>query len=475
MAVISKQENLFEGLKYVFVDEYQDTNRLQERIVKNIAKNCNFVAVGDAKQGIYGFRLATCEILLGDIDKFEEDENSTVKYLKSNFRSDQRVLDFVNDVFKVCMQKDVTRIDYLESSMLEAKNPFENDGAKAVCIDIVKEPEKEPVVLPELYSVKNDEVRINSADLKQILDVKNRIFEVMRGKIFEKEEFRPCKYGDIAILVRDRKALFNNLEMFLSESGIPVSANSKIKLNEEVEIQVLINWLKVCLNFDDEIALLSVLLSPFGEFSLEEIIEIKGEESLCDLAKNDNHFEKFRQRVERFNKNLLCFGAKVALLEVFNETNYRSYINIKPLANKLNNYVDLFLSVVEQSGLEFDLPALIHHFESVDFSINQEIRENADSVLLTTIHNSKGLEYPIVFLVGCDKSLTSVADSYDVKINENYGLALKYYDVEQNQEFVGARMMAIANDKKHSDFVEELMIFYVALTRAKNKLFLFGK
>ena len=369
MAEISKNENLFEGLKFVFVDEYQDTNRLQERIVKNIAKNCNFVAVGDAKQGIYGFRLATCEILLDDIDKFEEDENSAVRYLKSNFRSDQRVLDFVNDVFKVCMQKDLTKIDYEESSMLKAQNSFESDGAKAVCVDIVREQEKESVELPEIYSVKNDVARVNSADLKQILDVKKRIFEVMSGKIFENGAFRQCKYGDIAILVRERKSLFNNLEIFLSESGIPVSANSKIKLTEEVEVQVLVNLLKVCLNFDDEIALLSVLLSPFGGFSLEEIISLKGESSLCEIAKTSEIFEDFRQRVARFNKNVLCFGAKVALLEIFNETNYRGYINIKPFANKINNYVDLFLQIVEQSGLEFDLPGLIHHFESVDFSV----------------------------------------------------------------------------------------------------------
>ena len=93
MTSLSEKTNLFEDIKYVFVDEYQDTNKIQARIIKNIAKNSNFVAVGDVKQGIYGFRLASCETFLEDVENFENDENSAVNYLKENFRSSQKVLD----------------------------------------------------------------------------------------------------------------------------------------------------------------------------------------------------------------------------------------------------------------------------------------------------------------------------------------------------------------------------------------------
>ncbi len=478
MKILSAQENLFAGLKYVFVDEYQDTNKVQEKIIKNIAKNCNFVAVGDVKQGIYGFRLASSEIFLNDIENFENDKNSAVNYLKSNFRSDQKVLDFVNDIFKICMTKETSGVDYENSAMLVGRSEFVDDGQKSVVIDLVKEKEAVSEELPEIYSVKDAELFVDDRNQNMIFDVVKRIVEVMGTKISVDGVLRPCKYSDIAILSRKRDDLFNELEVFLQKVGIPVASTSRNVLMSEPEIQMLTNYLKIVLNLDDDLALLSALFSGLSDLSLQEILEekVQSGKKLCEIVKESKNekFIKFMNNLEKFRKNSLIFGIKTAFLELFNETNYRAFINLKPNYQKLNTFIDKFLNEISSSGFEYDLPALINYFETVEISVSTEAAGIEDSVLLTTIHNSKGLEYPIVFLIGCDQSLKKSMPKADAEINEIFGFAVKSFDAENNEEVVTVKMRAIREFEAKKSFVEELMIFYVALTRAKNRIYLFG-
>lgn len=478
MKILSEKENLFSGIQYVFVDEYQDTNKVQERIVKNIAKNCNFVAVGDVKQGIYGFRLASSEIFLKDMEEFEKVQNSSVNYLQSNFRSSQKVLDFVNKIFAVCMTKEISGIDYQKSSMLKGVGEFKEDGVCAVIIDLIKEKENLPKTLPEIYSVKEAEVVVENKNLNQLKQIKNRIFEVLSSKIYDNGEFRDCKFSDIAILSRKRDALFNQLETYLLQSGIPVISNSRKILMDEPEIKMLHNYLKIALDMNDDVALLSVLMSDLSETNLDEVFEIKTKEnkSLCEIVNDDkeNIFSKFKANLTDFRKNSEIFGIKTAFLKLFNKTNYFAALNISK-ENQTLMFVQKFLDEIQSSGLEYDLPALIQYFDEVDCVVFSEPSVVEDSVLLTTIHNSKGLEYPIVFLIGCDQSLKKAQSKGFLEINESFGLALKYYDKENNNEITTVRMMAIKDFEAKKDFVEELFILYVALTRAKNRLYLFGE
>ncbi len=478
MEKLSVQENLFDGIKYVFIDEYQDTNKIQEKIVKNIAKNSNFVAVGDVKQGIYGFRLASCEIFLKDMEEFDRDENSTLSNLKSNFRSSQKVLDFVNDIFKVCMTENSAGIDYEKTSMLDGKGEFEKENAKAINIDIVKEDKIEETPLPEVYSVKNDVLIRAQANRKQLLAIKSRILEVVKSEIYVDKKYRRCKFSDIAILFRSRSGgLFDDLEDFLEENGIPVVSNSRNNLFDHPLMKVLLNWLKLSLTFDDDIAMLSVLKSPLVGMSLEEIVSaVKDDErKLCESVTENPAFEKFVSLMKEFKLDCEFFGIKVAFCKLFDKTNFLAYINSLVKHQKLNTLTGRFLSAILESGFEFDVPALINFFETVEIVAVSEGGGVEDAVTLTTIHNSKGLEYPIVFLCGCDRSLRGVAQNGLVQINEEFGFALKKYDREKNQEIVSVKMRAISESEKKKDFVEELMIFYVALTRAKNRLYLFGR
>ena len=477
MEQLSERENLFDGIKYVFIDEYQDTNKIQEKIVKNIAKNSNFVAVGDVKQGIYGFRLASCEIFLKDMEEFENDENSSLNNLKSNFRSSQKVLDFVNDVFKVCMTETSAGIDYEKTSMLDGKGEFKAEKAKAINIDVIKEDKIEERPLPTIYSVRDDVLIKEQANKKQLLAIKSRILEVLGSEIFENGKYRRCRFGDIAILFRSRGELFDDLEEFLQENGIPVISNSRNNLFDHPLMKVLLNWLKLSLNFDDDIAMLSVLKSPLVGISLEDIASVvkKDERRLCEIVLDDMTFGKFVLLMKEFRLDCQFFGVKNAFCKLFDKTNFWAYINSLANQQKMNSFVSRFLSAAFESGFDFDVPALINFFETVEIVVVAEASAVEDAVTLTTIHNSKGLEYPIVFLCGCDRSLKGVAQNGLVQINEEFGFAVKKYDMEKNQEIVSVKMRAIAESERKKDFVEELMIFYVALTRAKNRLYLFGR
>lgn len=479
MKILSEKENLFSGLKFVVVDEYQDTNKVQERIIKNVAKNCNFVAVGDVKQGIYGFRLASSEIFLNDLKEFQADENSAVNFLQSNFRSSQKVLDFVNDVFSKCMTEETTGIDYQNGSMLEGRSEFADEGVTAVNIDVVAPKEKEIFEKSGVYSVKDAQCISENKHENLLLDIKRRIQECLSSKISVDGKLRQCTYSDIAILSRKRDDFFSQLEDFLQENSIPVISNSRSLLMDEPEMKVLLNILKIAKCADDDVALLSVLLSPFGNFSMGEVAseKIGNEKSLCEIVfdKNNKKFEKIREIIEKIKLFSQIYGIYETFLKIFAEINYYAYINSKPNHIKLNTFLEKFLAEILSSGFDFDLANLIKYFETVDIVISPEPTAVDDAVLLTTIHNSKGLEYPIVFLIGCDQNLKKGGFKSEIEINERFGLAVKFYDENSNSEIVSAKMTAIKQLESEKDFVEELMIFYVALTRAKNRLYLFGE
>lgn len=479
MKILSLQENLFSGIKYVFVDEYQDTNKIQEKIIKNIAKNSNFVAVGDAKQGIYGFRLASAEIFLNDIKNFEQDENSSVNYLQSNFRSSQKVLDFINNVFSKCMTNETVGIDYSKDSMLVGRSNFIDDGHKSINIDIISPAKPTESHLPKIYSVKEADVIVENKKDKLLLDIKRQIINCLSSKISVDGQLRQVKYADIAILSRKRDDFFNQLESFLQENDIPVVANSKNLLLENPYMQILLNYLKLALNLDDEVALVSVLLSPLYNFNLEDLLNEKldNDFSLCEIVKTDKNknFIKFNENLADFRLNLQIFGINNAFLTLFNKTNFISHLNLLPNHKQLNSLLDKFLEEILQSGYNFDLPNLISYFENVEITVTNELSTAEDCLLLSTIHNSKGLEYPIVFLIGCDQSLKKSLPKTEVQINEDFGLAVKYFDAQNNLESQTVRMLAIKESERQKDFAEELMIFYVALTRAKNRLYLFGE
>lgn len=452
-----------EKFEYVFIDEYQDTNSLQERIVKTVAKNSHFVAVGDAKQGIYGFRLASSKIFLKDVEDFMLDEKDEALFLKSNFRTSEKILDFINSLFKDAMTKENANIDYKNTAMLEAKKDFKDDGV--VVVDMLVPDEVEEEELQEIYSVK--EATLSSNEYKKELQVVLvRIEEALKSKIYdpELETYRQCEFKDIAILSRSRSPFFNRLAEFLKEKGYPVTANKKKNLLDTPEIKVLHNILKVTLDHDDEIALLSVLMSNFGRLNQDDILRLRKGGKLYEEAKTSKAIEL----LEEFKKDGVVYGYRRAFELLFDKTGYYAYVNEKSLRTSVNKFLD----EIENSTYDHDLPSLISYFENVDVEdVGEASGENA--ILLTTIHKTKGLEYPVVILIGAGKSLKKQERHGEIAMDENFGIAVKRY--EEGQEEKTVKLLAIRYLDEQKRFQEEMMIFYVALTRAKNRLYIIGE
>ena len=463
------ENDLFnEDFEYVFIDEYQDTNSLQERIVKTVAKNSHFVAVGDAKQGIYGFRLASSKIFLKDVEDFSKSKEDEALFLKSNFRTSKKILNFINDLFKDAMTKENSNIDYKKTSMLEGRKDFKDDGV--VVVDMVVPKKAEEETLKEVYSVK--EAELTSKEFKRELQVVLvRVEEALKSKIYDPdlEAYRQCEFKDIAILSRSRSPFFNRLGEYLKEKGFPVVTNKKRKLLDTPEIEVLLNILKVTLSPSDEIALLSVLMSNFGRLNQDEVYSLRGSGKPLFIEVQEK-YGNIIALLEEFKNNGIIYGYRRAFELLFDKTHYYAYINAK--SSTLRNSVNKFLSEIENSSFDFDLPSLISYFENVDIEDSGEAGgENA--ILLTTIHKTKGLEYPVVIIIGAGKSLKKQERYGDISMDENLGIAVKRH--EDGQEEKTVKLLAIRYLDEQKRFQEEMMIFYVALTRAKNRLYIIGE
>lgn len=463
------ENDLFhEDFEYVFIDEYQDTNNLQERIVKTVAKSSHFVAVGDAKQGIYGFRLASSKIFLKDVEDFEKSASDEALYLKSNFRTSEKILNFINDLFKDVMTLDNTNIDYKNTAMLEAKKDFKDDGV--VVIDMVMPEETEDDETKDVYSVKED--TLSSNEFKRELQVvKIRIDEALKLKIYDTdlEEYRQCEFKDIAILSRSRSPFFNKLSEYLKECGYPVVANKKEKLLDIPEIKVLLNLLKITLVQDDEIALLSVLMSNFGKLNQDQIFDLKEKDVPLFICARNKYPEIIENLVE-FKMNGQVYGYRRAFEMLFDKTNYYSYLSTQ--SDTLQDSVKKFLDEIENSTFDFDLPSLISYFENVDIE-DAEFSSGENAILLTTIHKTKGLEYPVVMIIGAGKSLKKAERHGEIAMDADLGIAVKRYVDGQEEKTV--KLLAIRQLLEQKRFQEEMMIFYVALTRAKNRLYIIGE
>lgn len=470
MLTLSTHELFNEEFEYVFIDEYQDTNSLQERIVKKVAENCHFVAVGDAKQGIYGFRLASSDIFLRDVENFKNEENSNSHFLQSNFRSSEKILNFVNDIFKDVMTKKSAKIDYYPNSMLNPVRKFKDEGI-AVKVDVVSPDEKEEKDF-EIYSVKEDKLESENS-LKELETIKIRIDEILKGKIYDPntDSFRQTEFKDIAILSRSRNEFFNLLGTYLQKNGYPVITSTKKNLLETPEIMVLLNILKICLHPNDEVALLSVLLSAFGKFQPEQILSWKQDRPLNDLL-CDEKFDNFNNLISSFKEVALSEGYRRAFEKIFDDVNYYAYINAQNDENLIAS-VKRFLNEIDVSTYAFDLPNLISYFENVEIEDSGAEVGETNAILLTTIHKTKGLEYPIVMIINAGKSLKKQGRKTEIQVDETLGVAVKRYEGDEESKTIKYLASEIISERKR--FQEEMMIFYVALTRAKNKLYIIGK
>lgn len=471
---------LQEQYDYVFVDEYQDTNRIQESIVKPITSKGHFVAVGDPKQGIYGFRNATMEIMQEDVASFQTKADGAVEYLRGNFRSDDRLLSFVNRVFEKVMTEKSVGIDYRATSMLKGEVPFEKNSLPSVRVDIVDCDEKVELEREGIYSVREDELYINEKNKAEVAAIIARIDELLTQKIYDAKlgKLRDVEFDDIAILLRSRSSLMGDLARELGRRGYPVLSDLKELEIEEPEVQMLVNLLKLLLNRDDDIALLSVLGSQLGGLSMDELASLRinspNAKSFYEIYESSAlpKIAEFNAMLDSLKLSVMVNGLYQSFIKLLTNKDYFAYLKRQDGGRLKLKQVYNFLH--DLKVYDRDIPSAISYFTEIGGRRRSNDSAGGGAIKLMTIHASKGLEYPIVILAGAGQKLESPARK-NYALNTKYGIATYAFNERNNTKAISPNLEIVRRQNARKEMIDEIMIFYVALTRAKNVLDIIGK
>lgn len=456
-------EELRDRYKYIFVDEYQDSNDLQEHIVERIKRNDNLFMVGDVKQSIYRFRLAEPELFMARDRNYRNsgDEASTVIDLNSNFRSKSCVTESVNAVFESCME------GYDEEAKLHCT--ISADPGHKTEIHILDNKEGEKVIIADI---------IRECLGSDFYDSKRNVT-------------RPIGYRDIAVLSRG-KGEIASLEHYLNNEGIPAYGMDGESFFDTVELQVFMNVLKVIDNMMQDIPLISVMRSVLFGFSTQELAKIRiafREESYAGAVLKymvEGPDEALKNKIAAMNEQIekwrmLSRAVPVAqLIQILlYDTGFYDYCSGLPAGKKrasnLRLLVEKAISYEEKS--RGGLYGFLSYADAVKNSKKTEVEaktisENEDVVQIMTVHKSKGLEFPVVILMGAGKSLSGGGKTKP--LHKDLGMSLKLSDWKNHWYKKTVLQTAIADKQRYENLEEEVRILYVAMTRAMDKLCIVG-
>lgn len=451
----------------IMVDEYQDSNGVQDAIFHALTdKRKNCFMVGDVKQSIYQFRLADPGIFIDKYDTFLPAEQSTPGQgrkilLSKNFRSSAGVIQAVNDVFCNCMSSRVGGLDYTEEEMLYEGIPHIPIG--------------EPEV--ELYgvSVQNDTYEEESAF------VADRICQLLDGThmVRQGDELRPIKPGDIVILLRSPGSVGAQFKYALQHRGIRCSSGDGTDLLQTEEVSVLISLLQTIVNPQQDIPLLAVLASRVFGFSADDLARIRGKNRYCSLydAVCADQSEKAKLFVDTLN-TLRLGSQRLKLTQLIEDVFLRTgimdayYATDAGEAKQANLKSFLQLASDFSAGSQQDLIQFLEYIGSMEDRglVISGDQDDADTVRIMSIHKSKGLEFPVVFLCGLSRSFNKESTREQVLCHKDLGLGLSFVNLGQRVRYPTIAKRAIAAKITEESVSEEMRVLYVAMTRPKDRL-----
>ena len=505
-------EKYTEKFEEIAIDEYQDSNLVQEYILSSISRGNNIFMVGDVKQSIYRFRQAMPKLFLDKYAKFEKvKDNEEVKetpgrkiQLFKNFRSRDNILDFTNLIFKNIMSNTLGEVEYNEEEYLnfgaeDYKNNNQNLKTEIDIIDVKREDNNKEHYegetslnesLEEIEHIQNIELEAKyvAKKIKELVDSKYQIYDR------KTENFRDIKYKDIAILLRATKDKASIYEQEIINLNMPVFSDSNQQYLDSIEIQTIISLLKIIDNPMQDIPLVTVLRSNIGGFTDNELVEIR----LSD--KNDNFYncmqkakidvrpdlkqkiENFLNSINEWRKEQEYLALDELIWKIYSDTGYYNYVGLMPNGNlRQANLKMLFERAKKYETSSFKgLYNFINFIEKLransgDMGAAKIIGENDDVIRIMSIHKSKGLEFPIVFLVNTNKQFNEQdIRKNPVLLHQEMGIGAKYINYNAQVQYDTLTREAIKNIVISESISEEMRVLYVALTRAKEKLFITG-
>ena len=466
--------DLRERYLYIYIDEYQDSNPLQEAIIERIARideagqAYNVFMVGDVKQSIYRFRQADPSLFLDKLESYGQHPHTQKLLLKQNFRSEPSVLNAVNFVFEALMHKESGELEYDQDQKLYPGR------------------EQERTDQPEMYILTAPAgMDSEQQSEKEAEEAAQRILQL-------KED--GWQYRDMVILMRSVSSLGDIYRKTLEKKGIPVYAESSESFYDTQEIQTIMNLLHILDNPRQDIPLMGVLYSPIVGFSEADLgrirlagFELDFYEALIAFAKQDCEDEvhqkaaTFLDNLQKWRKLAEVCTVHDLLWRLYEETGYYLYASAMPGGRLRRANLDLLLekSIVFEKGIYSGLYQFLRYVEKLDKNRKTQeeakiLGEDENLVRIMTIHKSKGLEFPVVILAGLGRKWNTKDLDRRILLHRKLGIGADAIDSQHYLKYPSMTKSVLRHQLLREMAAEEMRLLYVAMTRAKSQLILYG-
>ncbi len=473
----------------IYIDEYQDTSKLQEAIFSRIKRDNNLFMVGDIKQSIYRFRNTDPILFKTKRDCYvkNEDTNDRKIILSKNFRSRKNVLDSVNYIFERIMSEDSGEINYNEDEKLYLGANYPPDSPNPIDYDT------ELAIIDSTSVSQTDDSDLGKIELQAMYCAK-KISELIESgvEIFDKGAYRKITYKDICIISRNVKDNSIILNAVFSDYGIPCYAENTGSYFQSREIEIILSLLAVIDNPYQDLPLLSVLRSVIFNVSSEELALIRSYDkkapfysAMIECSKSDSDEGRLCldiiNSIESFSKKSNYMSVSELILDIYNTTGY--YDAQQTLPNGVIKCANLRLlynraKAYENTGLKglYSFINFINNFKETgnDLETAKLIAEGNDAVRIMSIHKSKGLEFPVVILFAAEHQFNMMDLHRNVLYHADFGYGPKFVDTDLRITYTFAPRAALERVLYRESVAEEMRILYVALTRAKEKLIIVG-
>ncbi len=474
------REELQQKFAYIFIDEYQDVNPLQDKILMCLAgANTKVFMVGDVKQSIYGFRGSSPEWFLQKYNNYKKNEQTGTAFdMNINYRSNPLILQFINQIFEQLMTVSSADIDYKGSSQIEPRREDILDEKPKI---LLVNTDNEKQVATGVYSVKEDIIsNTNNPLTYQCALVLKTITELIGTKFYDanlKQE-RMLTYADIAILSRstDDDASQALVEM-LRQNCVPLNMNNKLETKASEGVKLILSILKCVAHTADDVDYLATFMA-LTDIQLDEILVFRNtKNSLLEDFNLNIQNPKIATGFEKLNQiglqSKVCTNSQ--LVRYILNLGVKNYLYATQFGNKEIDLIEQFLNSlsVENSLSLAEFIAVVE--TNISRGNDYMDMDKEDSVTFQTIHKSKGLEYPVVILFNANKQFSYLRDHDDISFNASVGLGVNDYDFVNRTKQYSLPKYAIKVLNSSKGYKEELRLLYVALTRAKNKLIITGQ
>lgn len=500
----------------IMIDEYQDSNLIQEIILNSVSRGQgipNVFMVGDVKQSIYRFRLARPELFMEKYHTYpQSDEAAEIRIdLHKNFRSRREVLEGTNDVFEKLMTEAVGGITYDSAAALYlgAEMPEPESGINVPELLLL---EKNKDSLPETEDTDQAELTDRELEAHAAADCIRRV--MAEGKVWDREAgaFRSVRYGDIVILLRSLTGWGDVYARVLNAAGIPAHTESRTGYFTTIEIQTLLNLLRIVDNPRQDIPLAAVMKSMIGGFTDVELAKIKSAypdvkfheacRKYAEKKKKENVKKQdakgkdaectievqIQEKLQTFFHNLRTYREHAEFLpihelieELLRITGYGDYLAAEPAGTQREANVRMLIerAIAFEKTSYRGLFHFVRYMEQLqsykeDFGEAGILGENENAVRIMTIHKSKGLEFPVVIVAGLGKSFNRQDIRSRVVIHPELGVGVDWVDAELRTRTASLPKRVLQRALDLEMLGEELRVLYVAFTRAKEKLILLG-